>query len=267
LCWYNKTPSHSTGNLWAADQTTVNGIIPYEGNYSAYVSGESLHECWCNDWTGLRTPTLDLSSYDNVTLSYYVNLYHDKYDSDMKTSVFVKIFDNSIVDSSYCIIDDVYYTHPDVHWLQVTNIERATNGEWQYISTPINFNFESCFINFYAEIQYYDDSTYIPPEEASVMLDAVSIAGTITLESPSNVLIDRNTTTTTISWDIVPGATEYKVYASEDPYGTFVLDTAGTWNSSTEWQKDTADDKYFYYIIAASSTKQIFGKSIESRGK
>ncbi|MCK4979161.1 MAG: hypothetical protein KAS62_02140, partial [Candidatus Delongbacteria bacterium] len=49
LCWYNKTPSHSTGNLWAADQTTVNGIIPYEGNYSAYVSGESLHECWCND--------------------------------------------------------------------------------------------------------------------------------------------------------------------------------------------------------------------------
>ena len=74
---------------------------------------------------------------------------------------FVRIFDNSTIESSYCTIDDVYYSHPERHMLQATVIERATNGEWQYISTPIDFNFESCFINFYANIQYYDDSTYI----------------------------------------------------------------------------------------------------------
>jgi hypothetical protein len=259
ICWDNDVTPHGTDNIWAAGQT-VNGIAPYEGSYDAFVSGESSrYICACTERTGLRTPNIDLTSYNNITLSYKINLYHKKYDRYKTTALSVSLFDNSVTESSYCSIDKVNYEHSKRYYLINTNITQQTNGDWQSISLPIDSNFVDCYFVFQGLIYYTDiyDTTYISPVEASVLLDAVSITGTIDLGTPTNVTILRDSANTTLSWDFVPGATEYKVYASEDPYGTFTQDTTGTWISDTEWQKADPGDKYFYYIIAASATKEI----------
>ncbi|MDX9782985.1 MAG: matrixin family metalloprotease [Bacteroidales bacterium] len=267
LCWYNSVTPHNDDNLWASDLTSVNGITPYEGSYSSYVRGKSSYDCACDSRSGLRTPNIDLSSYSNLNLSYRVNLSHKKYDSDMTTSLNVSLYNNAEIDSSYCSVDHAYYTHPKQYGLSYTNITRQTNGVWQEVSIPVNFTFESCYLLFRATIYIPSDTTYIAPEDAAVMVDVVSLTGTIDLGTPTNVTIQRDSTDTTLSWDFVPGATEYKVYASEDPYGTFTLDTTGSWISDTVWQKADPGDKYFYYIVAASATKEIIDNNLRIKLK
>jgi len=185
----------------------------------------------------------------------------------MNTVLYAYLFDNSEIDSVFCAIDFVRYYHPKQHYLTSTTITRETNGDWQSVSVPVNYNFESCYLLFRAANYIQGDTTYIAPEDAAVMLDVVSLTGTIDLGTPENITIVRDSTNTTLSWDFVPGATEYKVYVSEDPYGTFTLDTTGTWISDTEWQKADAGDKYFYYIVAASATKEIIGDNLKIRLK
>ncbi len=77
------------------------------------------------------------------------------------------------------------------------------------------------------------------------------------LTSPENVVITQPTSTSiSITWDIVDGATAYKVYSSTDPYGTFTEDTTGTFTESRKWEKTIDGTKYFYYIVATNALKK-----------
>ncbi|MBU4486270.1 MAG: hypothetical protein KKD38_05025 [Candidatus Delongbacteria bacterium] len=77
------------------------------------------------------------------------------------------------------------------------------------------------------------------------------------LAAPVNVVIAKPTSTTiSITWDIVDGATGYKVYSSTDPYGTFTEDTTGTFTESRKWEKTIAGNKYFYYVVAVNAVKK-----------
>ncbi|MDA3884984.1 MAG: matrixin family metalloprotease [Candidatus Delongbacteria bacterium] len=92
------------------------------------------------------------------------------------------------------------------------------------------------------------------------------------LTAPDNVLMTmENDTTVTLSWEMVPGASEYEVYTSEDPYGAFTIDSTGTFITSTQWQKNSSTNKKFYYIIAASTSKTKdkveIKKNIEAKDK
>ncbi len=76
------------------------------------------------------------------------------------------------------------------------------------------------------------------------------------LTAPENVLITQPTSTTiSITWDIVDGATGYKVYSSTDPYGTFTEDSTGTFTESRKWEKTVDGYRYFYYVVATNLTK------------
>jgi hypothetical protein len=76
------------------------------------------------------------------------------------------------------------------------------------------------------------------------------------LSAPENVVISAlNDSTVSVTWDIVDGATGYKVYSSVDPYGTFSEDSTGTFTSSRVWEKIFDGNKYFYYVIATNPTK------------
>ena len=69
------------------------------------------------------------------------------------------------------------------------------------------------------------------------------------LNPPENVTIYIESDTVFIYWDIVIGATEYKVYSDSNPYGDFsTLEWTGSatsWNESIE-----GDDKKFYHVTA-----------------
>jgi hypothetical protein len=84
-----------------------------------------------------------------------------------------------------------------------------------------------------------------------------AIGGGGLLTAPQNVLMTVvNDSTLTITWDMVDGATGYKVYSSLDPYGSFTEDSTGTFTSSREWQKTFDGNKYFYYVVATDAVKE-----------
>lgn len=77
------------------------------------------------------------------------------------------------------------------------------------------------------------------------------------LSAPGNITFtSENDSTIALTWDIVDGASGYKVFSSLDPYGTFAEDTTGTFTESRKWEKALSSNKYFYYIIATDSVKK-----------
>jgi hypothetical protein len=69
------------------------------------------------------------------------------------------------------------------------------------------------------------------------------------LTAPQGVTTSVSSGILTISWTAVPFATGYKVYSSNDPYGTFAEDTSGT-PSGTSWSTSIVNAKKFYRVTA-----------------
>lgn len=69
---------------------------------------------------------------------------------------------------------------------------------------------------------------------------------------PQNVtsVIDGNNLT--LTWDAVPNKTFYKIYASDDPYGNYILVGAEIGES---WTTPYSESKKFYYVIAINDAK------------
>lgn len=66
---------------------------------------------------------------------------------------------------------------------------------------------------------------------------------------PANVAISTSANSVTITWDAVPGATSYTVYAANDPYGAFTEVTGGTYNG-TSWTSSGTSAAKFYYVTS-----------------
>ncbi len=54
-----------------------------------------------------------------------------------------------------------------------------------------------------------------------------------------------------LSWPPYPGALEYRVYSSPEPYGGFTLDEGGVFTPGG-WFEPVADDRKFYYVTAVT---------------
>jgi hypothetical protein len=70
------------------------------------------------------------------------------------------------------------------------------------------------------------------------------------VNTPIDLEIFHSGNQVTISWDAVTGATAYKVYVSGDPYGTYTLDTDGSFLTTTSWTKTETAGKKFYVVSA-----------------
>ncbi|MDD4206044.1 MAG: hypothetical protein PHH55_08225, partial [Candidatus Delongbacteria bacterium] len=93
-------------------------------------------------------------------------------------------------------------------------------------------------------------------------------SNTITLLGiPSNVKISNDTGNVTVTWDAVTGATSYKIYASDDPYGTYTdISATGTFNG-TQWFQAISGNKLFYYVVAGAGDKRITTKETETKNR
>lgn len=69
------------------------------------------------------------------------------------------------------------------------------------------------------------------------------------LTAPLNVTTSVSTGTMTVDWDDVPYATSYKIYSSNDPYGTFTEDVSGNFSGSS-WSTSIVNAKKFYKVTA-----------------
>ncbi|MCG2759741.1 MAG: FG-GAP-like repeat-containing protein, partial [Candidatus Delongbacteria bacterium] len=84
-----------------------------------------------------------------------------------------------------------------------------------------------------------------------------------TLAIPSNVAISKLTGNVTVSWSAVVYADSYKIYACEDPYGTFEdVSEFGTFDGTT-WTQTLGGNKLFYYVVAVAEDKGVTKKEIK----
>jgi hypothetical protein len=74
---------------------------------------------------------------------------------------------------------------------------------------------------------------------------------TVVSAIPSNVTVIASPTGVSITWDAVPGASSYTVYASDDPYGTFSPALGGTYDD-TSWSGPATAARMFYRVTATT---------------
>ncbi|MDA3886720.1 MAG: FG-GAP-like repeat-containing protein [Candidatus Delongbacteria bacterium] len=117
-------------------------------------------------------------------------------------------------------------------------------------STTVNNSLDSLNsgTNYYYRIRAFNEYTNQLSENSN-LINAKTLMG-----SPNNITTTINGANLELSWDAVIGATSYKVYSSNDPYGTFAEDTGGTLIGET-WNIPYTESKKFYYVVAVDSGK------------
>jgi hypothetical protein len=250
---------NSIGSNFITNQTEILGIPTYQGDFYAYANGTNFSYFW--DRSGFMSPNhLDLSIYDVITITYDFNFLHsEKYDSDISTSITTYVGNNENIVQTW---DDELgaYRYYEYESLLISNwIERATNGEWQsanYSFIPSSSRVDSYFIivpKINADIPEDADQAY-------VFLDDVSITGTISLVPPSNLTIIRNTSITTLDWDVVPDATQYLIYRSDKPDFGF-QQIGSTANITFDDTEANLEHNAYFYRVVAESIQKIFPKN------
>ncbi|MFO7810078.1 MAG: hypothetical protein R6V47_01730, partial [Candidatus Delongbacteria bacterium] len=75
------------------------------------------------------------------------------------------------------------------------------------------------------------------------------------LKAPENISTSVSGSDFTFSWDAVDGFNEYVVYSSDDPYGTFTVETVTT---NLSYTASLDNSKKFYYVVASNGSKSLF---------
>jgi len=97
---------------------------------------------------------------------------------------------------------------------------------------------------YYYRVRAYDTGS---ESENSNITSVVTLPAT-----PQNVNVNFVSGSIIISWDEIPGAESYKIYASDDPQGTFTdISYLGIFEGAT-WSRlpDQSESKMFYRVVA-----------------
>ncbi len=90
------------------------------------------------------------------------------------------------------------------------------------------------------------------------------------ISAPENISIIITDEYVQINWDPVQGATEYKIYSSNNPYSEFTEDLSGTF-AGNSWQTIIPESTTYYYVTALNFSKnsatKIYGKNKQHNRK
>jgi hypothetical protein len=236
-------------------------------------------------WTNMN---YDLSDYSNQTIKLR---WKHNYTDGMQNCYFTQYaIDNVAVyripDMDSPSIDFVHDNQAYINNDMIVRVEFNDDSDIQSVSADYEIEGDSDTITLLPSKDTYFYSGTIPARDhvcyGSIVFkikDSVgnetvsepySISwiepGSTVLTAPQNVAITAQTDSTfALTWDMVSGASGYKVYSSLDPYGVFSEDTTGTFTESRKWEKLFDGNKYFYYIIATDETKEKTIKIIKPR--
>jgi len=123
------------------------------------------------------------------------------------------------------------------YWInsQTDNLYYNANGDLYDTQTKIYDSVSDSYINYKRHYIYFE--TFTEP-----------------LTAPVNFTSSFSDANITLTWDPVSGATGYKIYSSDDPYGTFSIDSTGTL-IGTQWTAPVSDTKKFYKVTATNEVK------------
>ena len=166
-------------------------IDPHTGEKGAYCFAAINYPN--NDW--LISPQLNLSS--DATLSFWARSYTAQYGLERFK---VGVSTTGIDPSNFTIISGANYIHAPASWTQYTY---TLPQPAKYFAVQCVSN--DAFIFMVDDFLVTDQS--VPP----------------VLTAPENVAIETFPGGISLGWDLVSGANSYKVYGSNDPYGTYIF--------------------------------------------
>jgi hypothetical protein len=135
---------------------------------------------------------------------------------------------------------------PQEKWLELSKNSGAIAGNGQDVITAFFDSSKLPLGRHTAEMVITSNDPVNPSVSIPVIYDVFEFT------APQSLTTSVSAGTLTLSWQAVPYATGYKIYSSNDPYGTFVLDTTGTF-SGTTWYRAVSDSKKFYRVTAVDA--------------
>jgi len=207
--------NEGNGQVWQFG-THSGGLSEADGNYAyvnsdAYGSGNSQN---CD----LITPKIDMSNASGIALSFYH--YFNWYSSSDTATL-------------------SYSTDGGGSWVQIQQWTSDTSNPAafsQAISALDGQPNVKLKWNYTASYGYYWD------------VDDILITGTVTqLEAPGNLTTSVVGSDLIIDWDDASGATNYDVYSSNDPYGSFNFEANVI---ISQYSVAYTEAKKFYYVVA-----------------
>jgi len=128
-------------------------------------------------------------------------------------------------------------------WLTISPANGTVAG-MSYHDIGLQFNSASIESGkYYATMTVTSTDPDTPSIELTVLMDVYELTAPVNFETAvsSGIL--------TLSWNSVPYASGYKIYSSDDPYGTFTEDTSGSFAGSS-WSTSIVNSKKFYNVTA-----------------
>lgn len=152
-------------------------------------------------------------------------------------------------------LDNVVISGPEVNsdpWLTLNGYSSVNNSILYEDSETISIDFDTSGISYgihTALITIISND----PQEGTILIP-VKLTVSDILSAPINVIPDALTSSCSLTWDSVNGATIYNVYRSVDPYSGFSFIGSSATNSYTD-NDVPVGNKYFYYVTADNAKK------------
>lgn len=99
-------------------------------------------------------------------------------------------------------------------------------------------------------VSYTGNVTHSTADMTDILLP---VSGTGILGIPQNISAEISGTELILSWDAVTGASGYKVYSCDDPYGDFTEEITAPVGET--WTVEYTEAKKFYYVVALYGAK------------
>lgn len=144
----------------------------------------------------------------------------------------------------------VEMTPPEEGWINLTPRRGEVAGQDQ-LQITVSFDASELSVGTYEANIYIDSNDpYTETVTVPVKLNVYE------LTAPAGLTTSVSGSTLTINWSAVPYASSYKVYSSDDPYGTFAEDTSGT-PGLNSWSTNVSNAKKFYRVTALDAKGKI----------
>jgi hypothetical protein len=194
---------------WQFVDTSINGILPYDGDYFAYYGYEFYPE---EDPTlpdimspsVLKTPSIDFTSYSEVWMRFMLNINKS-----------VITYPDELQQLYLVLHDDINNVDFNIRIIPSTNTSGWVDTDYFQINTDNLSN--SCHLEFIVK------NSVLPMPESyfEICIDDLEIWADYTVPTPANIQITNDQGFISLKWDPVPGATAYKIYRSEYPDKNF----------------------------------------------
>ena len=225
-------------SYWSYD--TANPFLtvtpqPVSGDYLAYIGVSGLPQLMMDE---LISPIFDLSAFKDIEISYryLVNIQNN-----------FMLSQNTKLELEY--VDNLSTTH-SLH-LDEWNTDYNTT-EWQEkaITVPDNILTDNSKFIIRALVDVQDFM-----ELKTITIDDINIQGTVAIDPPSRITLQRYQNGSRLDWDPVTNATQYVIYRSNKANDNYEEIGISSFTTFFDNDANLEDGVYFYKIVSESTQK------------